>query len=151
MPLVHGEKITDALDKADEARRGKILSTLLEVYLRQVLEFGVFQADPHQGNFLVTDEGELALLDFGCTREMSEDVRRGYGALVRAFVTGDEACVAEWLERLGFRTQSGKPDTLLAFAGALLDVFRRGTAEGLAPERKDFASDSFTVKVGLGL
>jgi ubiquinone biosynthesis protein len=130
MPLVRGEKITDALDKADEARRSKILSTLLEVYLRQVLEFGVFQADPHPGNFLVTDDDDVALLDFGCTREMSEEVRRGYSSLVRAFVTGDGNCVAEWLERLGFRTESGKPDTLFAFAAALLDVFRRGTAEG---------------------
>jgi ubiquinone biosynthesis protein len=90
------------------------------------LELGLFQADPHPGNFLVSDGGELVLLDFGCTREMSDEVRRGYAALVRAFVTGDGACLAERLEQLGFRTQSGAPDTLIAFAAALLDIFRRG-------------------------
>jgi ubiquinone biosynthesis protein len=130
MPLVRGEKITDALDKGDDELRSRVLSTLLEVYLKQILELGRFQADPHPGNFLVTDSGELVLLDFGCTRHMTDETRRGYAHLVRAFVTGDGTCVAEWLERLGFRTQSGKPDTLFAFASALLDVFRRGTAEG---------------------
>ncbi len=130
MPLFGGRKITDALDDGDAALRSRILSTLLEVYLKQILELGSFQADPHPGNFLVTDSGELVLLDFGCTRQMTEEARRGYLHLVRAFVTGDSACVAEWLERLGFCTRSGQPDTLLAFASALLDVFRRGTAEG---------------------
>jgi ubiquinone biosynthesis protein len=130
MPLFRGEKITDALDAADEARRSQVLAALLEVYLKQVLELGMFQADPHPGNFLVTPDGELVLLDFGCTRKMPDEVRRSYALLVRAFVTGDGTCVAECLERLGFRTQSGRPDTLFAFAAALLDVFRRGTAEG---------------------
>ena len=130
MPLFQGDKITDALDKGDEALRSRVLSTLLEVYLRQILELGLFQADPHPGNFLVGERGELVLLDFGCTRQMIDEVRRGYKHLVRAFVTGDTTCVAEWLERLGFRTESGQPDTLFAFASALLDVFRRGTAEG---------------------
>jgi len=78
------------------------------------------------------------LLDFGCTRELTDEVRRAYGQLVRAFVTGDASCVEGCLERLGFRTESGKPDTLLAFAAALLDVFRRGTSEGtlLFPTRE---------------
>jgi ubiquinone biosynthesis protein len=130
MPLVRGEKITDALDGADESTRSRVLATLLGVYLKQVLELGMFQADPHPGNFLVDEAGELVLLDFGCTRVMSDEVRRAYGMLVRAFVTGDVACVESCLERLGFRTESGRPDTLLAFASSLLDVFRRGTAEG---------------------
>jgi ubiquinone biosynthesis protein len=130
MPLYRGEKITTALDGADEEGRSRVLGALLEVYLKQVLELGRFQADPHPGNFLVTGSGELVLLDFGCTRELGDEVRKSYVQLVRAFVTGDGACVESCLERLGFRTESGKPDTLFAFAAALLDVFRRGTADG---------------------
>ena len=130
MPLYRGKKISEALDAGDDALKSQVLSTLLEVYLKQILELGLFQADPHPGNFLVDDAGQLVLLDFGCTREMAKETRGAYVALVRAFVTGDGPCVAEWLERLGFRTESGKPDTLMAFAGALLDVFRRGTADG---------------------
>lgn len=37
----------------------------VDFYLRQVFEFGFFHADPHPGNFLVTKEGDIAILDFG--------------------------------------------------------------------------------------
>jgi len=127
-----GEKITTALDKlaGDHARISELLGNLLEVYVRQVLGAGFFQADPHPGNFLVDESGALVLLDFGCTRALGGEVRDGYRALVRAFLAGDTAQLTSLFAQLGFRTQSGRPDTLLAFAAALLDSFRRGAATG---------------------
>jgi hypothetical protein len=35
-------------------------------------------ADPHPGNFLVTPEGDLAVLDFGCVKEIPDDFYRDY-------------------------------------------------------------------------
>jgi predicted unusual protein kinase regulating ubiquinone biosynthesis (AarF/ABC1/UbiB family) len=125
-----GEKLTAALERADEATRAELLGRLLSVYLRQVLDCGRFQADPHPGNFLVADDGALILLDFGCTRALDEDQRRGYRELVQSFLAGDRARLTELLDRLGFATRSGSPDTLLAFAEALLASFRRGAASG---------------------
>lgn len=129
-----GEKITVALDRAqargDRALLSEVLGNLLEVYLRQILEAGTFQADPHPGNFLVTDSGELVLLDFGCTRALDDATRRDYRALVQAFIAGDRAGLGELFARLGFRTESGAPDTLLAFAEAFLQSFRRAAASG---------------------
>ncbi|MGC9062601.1 ABC1 kinase family protein [Calditerrivibrio sp.] len=34
-------------------------------YMKQVFEFGFFHADPHPGNLLITDDGKIAVLDFG--------------------------------------------------------------------------------------
>jgi ubiquinone biosynthesis protein len=129
-PFVRARKITTALDEGGAELATRVLGTLLEAYLKQILDGGLFQADPHPGNFLVTEAGELVLLDFGCTRALDETMRRGYLELVGAFVGGDGARLASTLEGLGFRTQSGKPDTLLAFAAALLDGFRRGALSG---------------------
>jgi ubiquinone biosynthesis protein len=128
--FIEGEKITTVLDASEPAARSRILGLLLEVYLRQILEAGRFQADPHPGNFLVTAAGELVLLDFGCMRELSDDVRRGYRELVQRFVSGDRDGLAALFERLGFQTQSGRPDTLQAFADVLLDSFRKAAAAG---------------------
>ncbi|MFI5288422.1 MAG: ABC1 kinase family protein [Polyangia bacterium] len=129
-----GEKITVALDRAmaggDRALISEVLGNLLEVYLRQILEAGAFQADPHPGNFLVTASGELVLLDFGCTRALDAATRRGYLALVQAFIVSDRARLAELFAELGFRTESGRPDTLLAFAEAFLQSFRKAAASG---------------------
>jgi ubiquinone biosynthesis protein len=145
--FVEGRKITHALDdwkaRAEhgdaEARRAidRTGGLLLEAYLRQVLEAGVFQADPHPGNLLVTESGELVILDFGCTRQMPPEVRDRYGALLRAFLAGDLERMAELFSELGFATRSGRPDTLHAFASEMLHQFREALAHG---ERAEWLS-----------
>jgi ubiquinone biosynthesis protein len=49
----------DALDAKAIAR------DLLSAYMKQVAIDGVFHCDPHPGNILLTDDGRLALMDFG--------------------------------------------------------------------------------------
>lgn len=132
--FVEGRKITTALDAlaaqadagdaAARERRDTLLGKLLQLYLMQVLEAGVFQADPHPGNLLVTDDDTLVLLDFGCTKSMPAEVRDRYLQLMGAFMTGDRARMAVLFDAIGFRTESGKHDTLFLFAEALLEQFR---------------------------
>jgi ubiquinone biosynthesis protein len=94
-----------------------------------MLELGRFQADPHPGNLLVEPDNTLVILDFGCTRIIEADVRRAYAQLLQAFFVQDTKRVSHILQQLGFRTQSGRPDTLLWFAELMLDQLR---AEGSA-------------------
>jgi ubiquinone biosynthesis protein len=145
--FIAGDKITVALER-EPARASEVLGTLLEVYLRQVLEAGFFQADPHPGNFLVTDAGELVLLDFGCARELAPSVRRGYLALVRALLTDDRAQLVAQFSELGFATASGEPATLEAFAAALLDGFRTAALTG-APLTWPTRQELFARAAGL--
>lgn len=135
--FVHGTKITTLLDELAQDRTGDaeavlsdVLGQLLEVYLQQVLQAGSFQADPHPGNFLVTADRTLVLLDFGCTRRLPEKVRQGFLGLMFGFMAGDEKGMADMFDRLGFQTRSGTHDTLHAFARKLLDQFRQAMADG---------------------
>jgi ubiquinone biosynthesis protein len=130
--FVAGRKLTVVLDEleregSDEARRrlSDILGNLLEAYLRQVLDAGVFQADPHPGNVLVTDDDEVVLLDFGCAQTMAPETRGRYLGLLRCFMEGRTDRMAELFVELGFRTKSGRPDTLHAFATTLLGELRQ--------------------------
>jgi ubiquinone biosynthesis protein len=135
-----GRRIVDALaewstaraagDAAAGARIDETLGLLLEAYLRMVLEAGTFQADPHPGNLLVAPDGALVVLDFGCSRELTPSRRRRYLALAGAVLAGRRASAAEELAALGFATRSGAPDSLHAFADALLGAFRRMAAGG---------------------
>ena len=43
----------------------KLTKVGVECFLAQLLETGFFHADPHPGNLLVTEDGKLALIDFG--------------------------------------------------------------------------------------
>lgn len=126
-----GEKITDVLDQllqrerdGDGAARPLIttlLSRVLEAYVRQTLELGLFQADPHPGNLLATQEGRLVLLDFGCAKELSAAQRTGLVELASGFVSRDAAAMARALSAIGFTTRSGSAEAIERYAQTVLD------------------------------
>jgi ubiquinone biosynthesis protein len=95
-----------------------------------VLELGVFQADPHPGNLLATDDGSLVLLDFGCSKELSAGRRDAWIALAKAFVAKDAALMAERMEALGFEADSGSREGLESYAKVILEEMGLSKSRG---------------------
>lgn len=60
---------------ATQTERDAIGQALWDFYSHQVHDLMLFHADPHPGNFLVKN-GELWVLDFGCTKKISEEFYR---------------------------------------------------------------------------
>ena len=58
---------------------------LLAAYLRQIAIDGIFHCDPHPGNIIVTEEGRLALLDFGMVGRLDAGQRDSMILLLLAF------------------------------------------------------------------
>ena len=66
MEYVAGTKITTLSPVAMlEVKGAELAEQLFRAYLKQILVDGFFHADPHPGNVLVTDAGQIALLDLG--------------------------------------------------------------------------------------
>jgi ubiquinone biosynthesis protein len=128
--MMPGAKITDVLDTLKAARDGgdagaqeklsAILAHVLEAYARQVLEVGVFQADPHPGNLLADQTGQLTVLDFGCAKELEPARRETLLALIMGTVMRDAEKMADAMVELGFQTRSGTRDGLRALAKSAL-------------------------------
>ena len=59
-----------------ELRLDVLMTTLAEMYVKMMLEDGVFHADPHAGNLLVDAAGRLVLLDFGMVLQVERETRR---------------------------------------------------------------------------
>ena len=53
-------------------------------YVKQVTVEGVYHADPHRGNVLLTGDGRLALVDFGLLGRLDDDTRRSLALLLLA-------------------------------------------------------------------
>jgi predicted unusual protein kinase regulating ubiquinone biosynthesis (AarF/ABC1/UbiB family) len=53
--------------------RDQIGQALWDFYNYQQHELRAVHADPHPGNFMITPEGKLGVIDFGCIKEMPED------------------------------------------------------------------------------
>ncbi len=64
-------------------------------YVFQVIVEGVYHADPHRGNVLLTDDGKLALLDFGLLGRLDEDSRTGLALLLVALAQNRADDVAD--------------------------------------------------------
>ena len=139
MDRIEGQRLTAFLDdartrgEAGAADRDRILSALVSTYAAQILTHGRFQADPHPGNFLVTGDGRLALLDFGAVETLAATVRRDYARLIGAVLARDRPRTGEILADLGFHTRDGgDPEALTGLAEALLDSFRASPDRPLA-------------------
>ena len=102
MERMEGLKITDlaALDRAGIPRR-KIAETAVRTFLRQILEFGFFHADPHPGNFFVEPDGTVALVDFGMVGRLNDGVQRHLLRAGLAAIQMDPGALAEELYALG--------------------------------------------------
>ena len=52
-------------EELKELDTSSIAAELLSAYMKQIAIDGVFHCDPHPGNIMLTDDGRLALMDFG--------------------------------------------------------------------------------------
>lgn len=74
MDWMHGTTLDRFADgPADQAARDRIGQALWDFYHHQIHTLRIFHADPHPGNFLVTDDGALIALDFGCVKALEPD------------------------------------------------------------------------------
>lgn len=69
---VHLSEYTDGGLK-DQAEANKLGQALWDFYMYQMHVLRKVHADPHPGNFLVSDEGKLIVIDFGCMKEVPHD------------------------------------------------------------------------------
>ncbi|AXG12784.1 ABC1 kinase family protein [Intrasporangium calvum] len=78
-----------------------LVEELFSAYLRMILVDGTLHADPHPGNVLLTDDGRLALIDFGMVAAVPRRVRDQVVKLLLALSEGDGEEAALVLAEMG--------------------------------------------------
>ena len=94
MERIEGEKVTDAHGLTDE-RAAELARTFFRAYIRQITVKGLYHADPHRGNVLITPGGRLALLDFGLIGRLDDDTRTSLALLLLAIAQNRADDVAD--------------------------------------------------------
>ncbi|CBL47064.1 Putative protein kinase [gamma proteobacterium HdN1] len=87
---------------AHPERARVVLSRLLHSYIQQVTQFGMYHADPHPGNFLITSDEQIAILDYGAISTLTADETRNYGALLLGLMGISSVRLGELFLRAGF-------------------------------------------------
>ncbi|HEX2253846.1 MAG TPA: AarF/UbiB family protein [Thermoanaerobaculia bacterium] len=103
---------------------------LFAAYLRQILVDGLFHADPHPGNLLLTRDGRIALLDLGMVGHVSPGLQEQLLKLLLALSEGRGEEVAHLVLTLGSRTSEvGEPER---FRRDIADLVMRHREAALA-------------------
>lgn len=130
MEYVEGRKVTDLgpLGRL-ELDGAPLADELFGAYLQQVLVAGVFHADPHPGNVLVTPDDRLALIDVGMVARLTPETRERLVKLFMALADGRPDAVARVARGLGREL----PDfDEVAFERAVAEVVGRSTETSIA-------------------
>ncbi len=115
---ISGGKVTADHGLAPE-RATELAQELFRAYVFQVVVEGVFHADPHHGNVLLTDDGRLALLDFGLIGRLDEETRANLALLLLALAQNRADDVADLVIALSLTSVSSDQ------AGFVQDVRRK--------------------------
>lgn len=103
MAFMEGVKINDfAKLDAWGVDRTQLATSLIEIFVEQILLNGLFHADPHPGNILVQPDGTIALIDFGMVGRIPDDMKTQMVALLLAVYLKDAHGAIDALLRLRF-------------------------------------------------
>lgn len=115
-------------DRETLEKRGISLKLLIELgicsYLKQLLEDGFFQTDPHPGNMAVRDDGAIIFYDFGTMAEVKGLAREQMIQMFFAILRKDTDQVLEMLIYMGLIERVPDMTAVKRLIGFLLERFR---------------------------
>ena len=119
MEYVPTEKITEIKNR--KINKKKVCEALVNSYVIQTMDVGLFHADPHPGNLGVSKNGKLVFYDFGLLIKLSEELQKGFKDLFICIINRDTKGIVNILIGLGVivPTSSDVADIELFFENIL--------------------------------
>ncbi len=108
--FVHGKRFASFIDGSTQELRDRAGAIVYEACFRPLFQHGLFNADPHPGNYLFEGDG-VTFLDFGCARTFDRDFIDRWKALALCVTDGDRARFPQRFSDAGFASiEDGKFD-----------------------------------------
>lgn len=121
--------------------------SLWDFYMFQIHGLKAVHADPHPGNFLVNQQGELIVIDFGCIKEIPNQFYTPYFELANASAMEDQDLFLSKLYELEMLVESDGADEITYFTKLFREMLQLFTAP-FNRDRFDFANPEFWDGIG---
>jgi predicted unusual protein kinase regulating ubiquinone biosynthesis (AarF/ABC1/UbiB family) len=102
MTWLDGGPILDHAETASLEERNAIALKMFRIWYVPFYYYGVIHGDPHLGNYTVTPDGTVNLLDFGCVRIFPAAFVKGVIDLYHALERDDDELAVQAYESWGF-------------------------------------------------
>ena len=129
MDWMEGQHLSEFTPKNnDEALGNQLGQALWDFYMFQIHGLKQVHADPHPGNFLIDNKGNLIAIDFGCIKHIPEDFYIPYFELARPEVIDNPELFRDKLYELEILRKDDSPQEVTYFTGLfhqLLTLFTK--------------------------
>ncbi|MXV37811.1 AarF/ABC1/UbiB kinase family protein [Flavobacteriaceae bacterium Ap0902] len=111
MDWMHGIHLSEfvAINENEELAN-RIGQALWDFYMYQIHQLKKVHADPHPGNFLISNDGDLIALDFGCMKMIPDNFYNPYFELVDPVILHDNQKFQEKMEILEILKPEDTPE-----------------------------------------
>ncbi|WP_417214323.1 ABC1 kinase family protein [Bizionia sp.] len=120
--------------------------SLWDFYMFQIHKLKKVHADPHPGNFLISDDGHLIALDFGCMKTIPEDFYVPYFELAEKESIENPKIFREKMFKLEILKPDDSPEELEFFSTMFHEMLSIFT-QPFHAETFDFSDPSFFGRI----
>ncbi len=126
---IDGTPLSAVISAGTQEERDRAGGLLIRFLLSGPTRAGMLHADPHPGNYRLTPDGRLGVLDYGAVNRLPDGLPSPIGAVCRLALAGDADAVLAELRREGFLKPTIEVDAAatLAYLAPLLEPVRRET------------------------
>lgn len=147
MDWMDGKHLSEYVQKNnDQKDLDKIGQALWDFYMYQIHTLKKVHADPHPGNFLVSEDHELIVLDFGCMKKIPDDFYVPYFELADQKNLNDKDFFMAKMYELEILRKDDSPEEIEFFSQMfyeLLTVFTKP----FQSETYDFSDPAFFAEI----
>ena len=157
---VDGTPLSAVIAAGTQEERDLAVTLLERFLLCGPARAGLLHADPHPGNFRMTPDGRLCVLDFGAVAHLPDGLPLAMGTLLRLAQSGDAETVLEGLRVEGFVRPhiDVDPEQVLSYLDPFVEparhetfTFSRDWMRGQFTRLNDIRNPDFTVGLKLNL
>ena len=143
-----GGRPIETLTEAPARERNRIATALLDLALREVIDWGLVQTDPNFANYRYATgdgdtQGRIQLLDFGATRDYSPNTRAAFRDLLLAGMAGDAAGIERAAVAVGYLG----PDDPPAYRAGIVELVHEATEPARTAGGYHFGRSSLARRV----
>ncbi|WP_296317697.1 ABC1 kinase family protein [Winogradskyella sp. UBA3174] len=147
MDYMKGDHLSEFVTKNKDKEKSNTLGQALwDFYMFQIHKLKKVHADPHPGNFLISEEGDLIALDFGCMKTIPDDFYIPYFELAEKSVIDNPEKFTEKLYELEILKPNDTPDELKFFSAMFHELLSLFT-KPFHSEEFDFSDPEFFSQI----